>query len=222
MFGFFDSENHLIGIQTAHHKSRVPPPRNRRKKQALTSFSPDKDGSDHSSLNPLGIWPVLIFEEAFVPNVRWVSYPKNAAWRLGIHFDPLQVFVSQLSTFKQCLANCRWNAETPTIQQNRTLKKWRKNTFRKWAKGNVAMSLYTFRHFMFTCYPLSFNTAIFQLVVHVQCILRTPAGRDRFCRNVHLQMCHEMDWHGRKFDHSFVAISSGPTWLAILHLHLQL
>ena len=42
----------------------------------------------------------IILPTAFSPS--WVSSEK-CAWSLEIHFDQLQVLVSQLSTFKKCL-----------------------------------------------------------------------------------------------------------------------
>ena len=73
----------------------------------------------NSSLNHFGIWPVLISEKSFPPmllaHLGWVAIEKCASG-LEIHFDQLQVLVSQLSPSKVS-RKCIWNGETPQVQQ---------------------------------------------------------------------------------------------------------
>ena len=84
--------------------------------------------AQNSSLNHFGICPVLIFEKSFSPmllaHLGWVAIEKCASG-LEIHFDQLQVLVSQLSTFKKCLENAY---ETVKLLQQQNHQKLRRKS----------------------------------------------------------------------------------------------
>ena len=64
----------------------------------------------------------IILPNAFSPS--WVSSEK-CAWSLEIHFDQLQVLVSQLSTFKKCLETAY---ETVKLLQQQNQQKLRRKS----------------------------------------------------------------------------------------------
>ena len=124
----------------------------------------------NSSLNPLGIWPVLISEKSFspryfgqinsenyfcfslphffgeYPHLGWVAIDKKyqkvprASWSTFTNFK----FWSPNFHLQKCLETAGETVKLfPSTVSNP--KKWRKTTFRKCSKGNVALSLCIFR-----------------------------------------------------------------------------
>ena len=232
LLGFFDSENHLIGIQTAHHKNTGSPPETGEK------TSTDKLMKWQRWFRTL-LWTILEYGRFWSPknhspnafSPSWVSsYRQNAP---GASQSTLTNFKFWSPNFhlQKCLETAgetlklQWfnkinkNIRIKSPDSGNRLLVWVVSLYLcvlmlPWSKKTIHSAQYIAQY----CYSAQHCSCSFDISTIFQDILHdwqlsfysTYTSATQHFATVHLQLCVRNHFV-EKLDHSFVAISSGPT-----------